>query len=201
MRPEERKDTGREHALIFREVEDRDLILKARRGDVDAYNILVSRWEKRVYNYLLKLLRNREDALDLSQDTFLKAYRALARLDDPRSFPKWIFRIAHNEAISHFRKAKWTVDEEPPEQSEGRAVAAGAPMLRPDLHIAVASALDRLPPEQREAVVLKVYEGFKFHEIAEIQECPVSTAKSRVYHGFDALRDVLAPMERMGETR
>ena len=59
--------------MIFREVEDRDLILKAQRGDVDAYNLLVSRWEKRVFNYLLRLVRNREDALDLCQDVLTDA--------------------------------------------------------------------------------------------------------------------------------
>ena len=69
--------------LIFREVEDRDLIAKARRGDVEAYNLLVSRWEKRVFNYLLRLVSNREDAMDLSQDVFLKAYQNLPKLDDP----------------------------------------------------------------------------------------------------------------------
>ncbi|MBY0372511.1 MAG: hypothetical protein K2Q23_00870, partial [Bryobacteraceae bacterium] len=72
--------------MILREVEDRDLILQARRGKVEAYNLLVSRWEKRVYNYLLRLVRNREDALDLTQDVFLKAYQNLAKLDDPGRF-------------------------------------------------------------------------------------------------------------------
>ena len=68
--------------MIFREVEDRDLIAKARRGDVEAFNLLVSRWEKRVFNYLLRLLSNREDALDVSQDVFLKAYQNLPKLGD-----------------------------------------------------------------------------------------------------------------------
>ena len=90
--------------MIFREVEDRDLIAKARRGNVDAYNVLVSRWEKRVYNYLLRLVRNREDALDLAQDVFLKAFQNLKKLDDPDRFAAWLFRIAHNEAYSLLRK-------------------------------------------------------------------------------------------------
>ena len=83
--------------MIFREVEDRDLILKAQRGDVDAYNLLVSRWEKRVFNYLLRLVRNREDALDLCQDVLLKVYQNLRKLDDPSRFAPWMYRIAHNE--------------------------------------------------------------------------------------------------------
>ena len=69
--------------MIFRAVEDADLIRKARRGDVEAYNLLISRWERRVYNYLLRIVANREDALDLSQDVFLKAYQNLRKLEDP----------------------------------------------------------------------------------------------------------------------
>ena len=84
--------------MIFREVEDRDLIAKARQGDVEAYNLLVSRWEKRIFNYLLRLVSNREDALDLSQETFLKAYQNLRKLDDPARFAAWLFRIG--DAVS-----------------------------------------------------------------------------------------------------
>ena len=90
--------------MIFRAVEDADLIRKARRGDVEAYNLLISRWERRVYNYLLRIVANREDALDLSQDVFLKAYQNLRKLDDPARFAPWLYRIAHNEAYSLFRK-------------------------------------------------------------------------------------------------
>ena len=92
--------------MIFREVEDPDLIAKARRGDVEAYNLLVSRWEKRVFNYLLRLVSNREDAMDVSQDVFLKAYQSLPKLDDPARFSGWLFRIAHNEAFSMLRRKR-----------------------------------------------------------------------------------------------
>ena len=90
--------------MIFREVEDRDLILRSRRGDVEAFNVLVSRWEKRVYNYLLRQLKGREDALDLTQETFLKAYQGIGRLQEVDRFPQWLFRIAHNLIVDHFRK-------------------------------------------------------------------------------------------------
>ena len=92
--------------MIFREVEDRDLIAKARGGDVEAYNLLVSRWEKRVFNYLLRLVSNREDALDVSLVVFLKAYQNLPKLDDAARFSGWLFRIAHNEAFSLLRRRR-----------------------------------------------------------------------------------------------
>jgi RNA polymerase sigma-70 factor (ECF subfamily) len=181
--------------LIFRAVEDADLILKAQRGDVEAFNHLVSRWEKRVFNYLLRILRNREDALDLSQDVFLKAYQNLRKLEDPSRFPSWLFRIAHNEAVSLYRKRRPESEEEPAGLSGGASIAVGGSAVFPvELSLAVAGALGRLSAEQREAVVLKVYQGFKFEEMAEILDCPVSTVKSRLYTALDLLKADLAPI-------
>ena len=177
--------------MIFRDVEDRDLILKARRGDVDAFNVLVTRWERRVFSYIVRSVGDREDSLDLSQDTFLKAYRGLRNLQNVERFPQWLFRIAHNETISWRRKKR----PEPIEDSE--LERATNPSTRreyaAELTVVVKQALKSLPEEQRQAVLLKVYQGFKFHEIADITGVPVSTVKSRVYSGFEALKAVLAP--------
>jgi RNA polymerase sigma-70 factor (ECF subfamily) len=182
--------------LIFREVEDRDLIGKARRGEVEAFNLLVSRWEKRVFNYLLRLVSNREDALDLSQDVFLKAYQNLPKLDDPDRFSAWLFRIAHNEAFSLLRKRR----PEGELTSEPQSSEPGARLFPIELSLAVETALGRLNDDQREAVLLKVYQGFKFEEMAEILECPVSTVKSRLYTALDLLKTTLAPALLRGES-
>jgi RNA polymerase sigma-70 factor (ECF subfamily) len=181
--------------VIFREVEDRDLIAKARRGDVEAFNLLVSRWEKRVFNYLLRLLSNREDALDVSQDVFLKAYQNLPKLGDVDRFAGWLFRIAHNEAFSLLRRKRPETDVIP----DLRPVDAGGRLLPLELSLAVESALKRLNDDQRETVLLKVYQGFKFDEIAEILDCPVSTVKSRLYTALELLKTVLAPSALRGE--
>ncbi|MEO7652764.1 MAG: sigma-70 family RNA polymerase sigma factor [Bryobacteraceae bacterium] len=181
--------------MIFRAVEDADLIPKAARGDVDAFNMLVSRWEKRVFNYLLRITNNREDSLDLSQDVFLKAYQNLKKLDDPSRFAAWLFRIAHNEAYSLFRKRKpEAMDEVPEEESGGARTFGGAAVFPIELSLAVTSALDRLSSDQREAVVLKIYQGFKFEEMAGILSCPVSTVKSRLYTALELLKTDLAPL-------
>ena len=113
--------------MIFRAVEDADLIRHAARGAVEAYNLLVSRWEKRVYNYLLRLTSNREDALDLAQDVFLKAYQNLRKLEDPGRFGPWLYRIAHNEAYSLFRKRRpeTDVDELEPDAVETGIMVGG----------------------------------------------------------------------------
>ena len=180
--------------MIFREVEDRDLIAKARRGSVDAYNVLVSRWEKRVFNYLLRLVGNREDALDLSQDVFLKAYQNLRKLEDPAKFAGWLFRIAHNEAYSLLRKNR----PEGELSAEPRAGESSGRMFPVELSLAVQGALTRLSADQREAVLLKIYQGFKFEEMAEILSCPVSTVKSRLYTALDLLKQTLAPVNMGG---
>jgi RNA polymerase sigma-70 factor (ECF subfamily) len=186
--------------LIFRAVEDADLIRQAARGNVEAYNLLVSRWEKRVYNYLLRLTRHREDALDLTQDVFLKAYQNLRKLDDTARFAPWLYRIAHNEAYSMFRKKRpeTDVEELEPERTEMEITVGGSPVFPIELSLSVAAALDRLSPDQREAVVLKIYQGFKFEEMAEVLECPVSTVKSRLYTALDLLKAELAPARPRG---
>jgi len=186
--------------LIFRAVEDADLIRQAARGSVEAFNLLVSRWEKRVYNYLLRITGHREDALDLTQDVFLKAYQNLRKLDDPSRFAPWLYRIAHNEAYSMFRKRRpeSDVDEIEPEATEAGITVGGSSVFPVELSLAVAAALDKLTPDQREAVVLKIYQGFKFEEMAEILGCPVSTVKSRLYTAFDLLKLQLAPIKTRG---
>jgi RNA polymerase sigma-70 factor (ECF subfamily) len=176
--------------LIFREVDDRDLVLRTRKGNVEAYNALISRWEKKLYNYLLRITSDPEESFDLCQEVFLKAYQNLSRLDDPARFGPWIYRIAHNEAISHIRRRR-------PEAELNDQLAGSDPgpgMAPVEVSLAVEAALARLSPEQREAVVLKVYEGFKFEEIAQILDCPPSTIKSRVYSGMDLLKDFLSPV-------
>ncbi len=186
--------------MILRAVEDADLIRQAARGGVEAYNLLVSRWEKRVYNYLLRITGNREDALDLAQDVFLKAYQNLRKLDEPGRFAAWLFRIAHNEAYSMFRKKRPEADvEDLPVESAGAGITVGgSPVFPIELSLAVTAALGRLSSDQREAVVLKIYQGFKFDEIANILDCPVSTVKSRLYTGLELLKAELAPVGTRG---
>jgi RNA polymerase sigma-70 factor (ECF subfamily) len=190
--------------LIFRAVEDADLIRRAAgsngQGAVEAFNLLVSRWEKRVYNYLLRITSNREDALDLTQDVFLKAYQNLRKLDDPSRFAPWLYRIAHNEAYSMFRKRRPEADaaDLEPEATETGIILGGSAVFPVELSLAVAGALERLSAEQREAVILKIYHGFKFEEMAEILACPVSTVKSRLYAAFEILKAELAPIQTRG---
>ena len=186
--------------MLFRIIEDRELVERARRGDVESYNVLVSRWEKKLYNFLLRLTGNREDALDLSQEAFFKAYQSLGTLDDAGKFSSWLYRIAHNQAMSKFRgdsrrrEDAGDLSNTAAEPRTGNSVSLtnGRRAFPLELELIVERALDELSTEQREAILLKVHHGFQFNEIAGILACPVSTVKSRIYSGLELLKKSLA---------
>src|SRR5213592_4601875 len=129
--------------------EDSKVIERVLDGDSEAFNLLIRQWERPIYNFIVRMIGDRNEAMDLSQDCFMKAYRELHTLKDHHRFSSWLYRIA------------------------------------------VEKALGQLPPDQREAVVLKVFQSLKFEEIAAIQDAPISTVKSRLYMGFEKLRAIL----------
>ena len=186
-------------SLILHNIKDRDLILRARNSDVQAYNILVSRWEKKIYNYFLRSIRDRDDALELSQETFLKAYRGIHGLKEIDRFPQWLFRIAHNEVASLLRRGKLATTNDELElavdtASLPRTWLGGSGYGSTELGFLIEQALGSLTSQQKQVVLLKVYQGFKFDEIARILDCPVSTVKSRLYNALDVLKNILAPV-------
>ena len=181
------------------EAPDRELVSAAKGGDLRAFNLLVVRWERKLYNYLLRSTGNRDDAMDLCQETFLKACRGLPGLASVERFPNWLFRIAHNELASAHRKARPVgssdnLDLLPDIASLPRSRLGDFGYGGPELSFLIEQALNSLPASQREVLVLKVQYGFKFDEIAEIVGCPVSTAKSRLYAALAALRESLEPV-------
>ena len=163
---------------------DRHLIERTLSGDAESFNALVRQWEKPIYNFIVRMIGNRDEAMDLSQDVFLKAFRELRSLKDRDRFSGWLYRIAHNTCYSRLRRdiGKTWVELDP---------ETGARSSRVEDRIAVERALKQLPEDQREAVILKVYQSLKFEEIAVIQDAPVSTVKSRLYMGFEKLRAIL----------
>lgn len=171
---------------------DAALVRDAMSGQPEAFNVLVRRWERKVYSFLVYLTGRPEDAFDMCQEVFLSGYRHLGQLKDPHKFPQWLFRIARNTAHSHARQEREEEtalkDLDPAQGSSRVKVGEVGQWERGELKILVERALAGLPLEQREAIVLKFYQGFKLAEIAEIQGCPLSTAKTRVYSGFEQLR-------------
>jgi RNA polymerase sigma-70 factor (ECF subfamily) len=165
-------------------VDDRKIIERVLKGDTDAFNLLVRQWERPIYNFIVRMIGDREEAMDLCQDAFMKAYRELDTLKDRDRFSSWLYRIAHNTCFSKLRKdhGKTFVELEPETRASRMAIES---------RLAVEKALQQLPEDQREVVVLKVFQSLKFEEIAAIQDAPVSTVKSRLYMGFEKLRSIL----------
>jgi RNA polymerase sigma-70 factor, ECF subfamily len=168
----------------LRPVDDRRIIERVLKGDTEAFNLLVQQWEKPVFNFIFRLIGDREEAMDLCQESFMKAFRELATLKDRDRFSAWLYRIAHNTCYSRLRKdIGKTFVEFDPDSRAGRSPI--------ESRLAVEKALLHLPEEQREVVVLKVFHDLKFEEIAQVQGAPVSTVKSRLYMGFEKLRSIL----------
>jgi RNA polymerase sigma-70 factor (ECF subfamily) len=185
-------------------VSDKELVQRVAGGDCDAFNLLVGRWEKKLFNLAYRLVGNREDAFDICQDTFIRAYEQMHQLKDPGKFAQWLFQIARNLCISHHRSSKpasqhLVIGAESEEMDLEALLSDGSPIsldggerFQPsELRLIVERALSYLPMEQKETVVLKIYEGLKFSEIAEITETPVSTVKSRLYLGLSQLKKIL----------
>ena len=174
---------------------DAVLVRDAKGGSPEAFNALVRRWERKVYSFLVYLSGRPEDAFDMCQEVFLSGYRHLGQLKDPDKFRQWLFRIARNTANSHGRhvqEAETSLsDLGPAEGTSPVRVGESGHWEQGEMKILVEKALAELTVEQREAIVLKFYQGFKLEEIAEIQGCPVSTAKTRVYSGFERLRKLI----------
>jgi RNA polymerase sigma-70 factor (ECF subfamily) len=182
-------------ALPISDRPDASLVRDVLAGSLEAFNVLVRRWERRVYSYLVYLTGQPEDAFDLSQEVFVSAYANIGRLRKPEVFRQWLFQIAHNTAYSHLRKERGReavlLEADSHDFPPSSRIMGGPLWERSESKLLVEKALAALPVEQHEAIVLKFYQGFNFDEIAEIQSCPVSTIKTRFYAGLEQLRKIL----------
>jgi len=181
---------------------DAELIGMFLGGEAEAFNTLVRRWERDVYNFVLRYAGNREDARDLCQSAFVKAYRRLHRLKDPERFSPWIYQIALNACRDRFRSQQRrptcsldALQVEGMEEALGMATLPGSgpdDAAHPrDVGRLLQRAMQRIPEEQRAVVIMKEYHGLKFAEISEALRVPLNTVKSRMYYGLKALRGIL----------
>ena len=174
-------------------------------GDVAAFNQLISRWDRAVYNFVYRVVGHEEDAKDLVQETVIRVYNGLGRLNDPNKFPSWLFRIAHNVCLDRLRSGKYrpvVSTDALPEGGVERLIDDRIDLLsqrvnpedavyRKELSAILARALQSLSEEQRTAVVMREYNGYSSREIAEILGVPVGTVRSRIFHGLRNLGRVL----------
>lgn len=178
--------------------DDRELIAACLKGDSTAFGELVYRYQDRLYNTILRLVDNSEDALDVIQDAFLNAYQSLDSFKGDAQFFTWLYRIAVNTAISHKRKKRVLariVDRlgelilEPSDPSEFSR--PGHALEQAEQEQMLQRALMRLSPEHRAVLVMKELEGQRYEQMAEILGVPVGTIRSRLHRARLELRELL----------
>jgi len=175
---------------------DEELVARSRSGDMDSFNQLILRWERPIYALAYRVIGQEEDARDVAQETFLRAFRALPGFKGQAKFSSWIYRIALNLCRDWIRRKRRTPVSQMPEDVDLADLAAEQEpsesvedlVARRELSAVVEEAMTILPEEQRTAVILKEYHGMTFQEIADLQGVPLSTVKTRLYQGLSVLR-------------
>lgn len=183
-------------------VVDADLVRKAQSGDARAFDQLVTRYRAKVYGMCYHLVQNDQDAWDLSQEAFIKAWRALGSFKGDSSFYTWIYRISHNCAYDWLRKKKIQGDGEFNDETN-KPIAAGAEAVpkgdrRPDevlkgreLGARIQDAIAQLSPDHRTAILLREVEGQSYEDIAQVMECSLGTVMSRLFYARKKLQELL----------
>ena len=188
---------------------DQEVVLQARAGLETAYRELIRRYERPVFALLFRMVRDRELAEDLAQETFIKAMNAIESYRPEFKFSSWIFKIANNAAIDHLRRRELdtlSLDGSPhaetPEAMQATALQIGARQESPldtveakELGGAIEAAIARLRPEYRSCILLRHVEGRAYEEIAEILDLPLGTVKTYIHRARNELRQTLAHLK------
>ena len=188
------RDLAAEHG-----VSDHVLVLKAQAGDREAFGELVTRYMRRAYYAALGLTGSHDDALDLSQEAFVRAYRARASLDPDRPFYPWLYQIVRRLCFNlqrDRRTRRRRMEEATPwlQDQAGARAAASDPARsaeRSEFRCRLEVAIDALPEREREVLVLKEFEGLRYREIAELLGIPIGTVMSRLYTARRNLAEIL----------
>ena len=178
---------------------DEELVTLSQGGDLDSFSQLVLRWERPIYALAYRVIGREEDARDVAQETFLRAFRALKGFKGQAKFSSWLYRITLNLCRDWMRRERRTPVSQAPEGIDIIELAGeGTPsesiedlVGRKQLGLAVSKAMALLPEDQRTAIILKEYHGLTFQEIADLLDCPLSTVKTRLYQGLTVVRKQL----------
>ena len=188
--PQERKP-------VSNQADDKKLVKRVQKGDKGAFDLLVLKYQHKIVNLVMRYVRDPELALDIAQEAFIKAYRALPRFRGDSAFYTWMYRIAVNTAKNHLaaqrrRPMDIELDLQDPEQYDLHAKLKETDTpegvtLSNELRETVEKAIAALPEDLRTAIVLRELEGMSYEEIAQTMECPVGTVRSRIFRARDAI--------------
>lgn len=187
---------------------DAELVQLSQSGDLDAFDRLVIRHRGRIYALIMNMIHNDADAWDLTQDTFVKAWKALPKFEARANFFTWLYRICHNVTYDWLRKRSNKIQKaEFDDRIEATSMEASAPTtpraaLAPDAHAErnelrqrIDDAINQLSPEHREVILLKEVEGLSYQEIADSVDCVIGTVMSRLHHARKKLQRILNDLQ------
>lgn len=183
---------------------DQALVERVQAGERSAFDVLVSRYQHKVVKLVMRYVRDQSEALDVTQEAFLKAYRALPRFRGDSAFYTWLYRITINTAKNHLVAARrrpldYNLDLQDSDQYElhGRLKDIDTPervLMSEEIREAVNQAIEALPEDLRTAIMLRELEGMTYEEIATTMECPVGTVRSRIFRARDAIDKRVRPL-------
>jgi len=190
---------------------DQLLVERAQRGDRRAFDLLVLKYQQKIVKLVMRYVRDPTEALDVSQEAFVKAYRALPGFRGESAFYTWLYRIAINTAKNYLvalqrKPVEFDLDAQDPEYSERNAQMRDEETpegiaMQDQLRETVERAIAALPEELRTAIVLRELEGLSYEEIAQVTGLATGTVKSRLHRARAALKEALAKAENKGHLR
>jgi RNA polymerase sigma-70 factor (ECF subfamily) len=176
---------------------DKELVKRVQKGEKGAFDVLVLKYEHKIVNLVMRYVRDPELALDITQEAFIKAYRALPRFRGDSAFYTWLYRIAVNTAKNYLaaqrrRPMDIELDLQDPEQYglHAKLKESDTPeglALSQELQDTLERAIAALPDDLRQAIILRELDGMSYEEIAQTMECPVGTVRSRIFRARDAI--------------
>ena len=183
---------------------DQYLVERVQRGDKKAFDILVRKYQHKLAKLISRYVYDPSEVMDVVQETFLKAYRAIPNFRGDSAFYTWLYRIGVNTAknylIAQGRKPPSVdIDAEEAEQYEGESdlkeyATPEGMLLREEIEKTVFDTIENLPDDLRKAIVLRELEGLSYEEIAEAMQCPVGTVRSRIFRAREAINEKLKPL-------
>jgi RNA polymerase sigma-70 factor (ECF subfamily) len=182
--------------LMDEQAKEKSWVSSSQRGETQAFNRLVMKWEKKVYNIALRMLQNREEAAEVTQEVFLLAFKNIRRFRRDARFSTWLYRITLNQCITHARNRPpgihLSLDDEKTDMGAMKQMRIAetqvGELLRAEQQNSVLEALLHLQPDQQAVIELKFFQELTFDEIAAVLSIPVSTIKSRLYSGLEVLK-------------
>jgi RNA polymerase sigma-70 factor (ECF subfamily) len=176
---------------------DTELVKRVQKGDKGAFDVLVLKYQHKIVNLVMRYVRDQEQALDITQEAFIKAYRALPRFRGDSAFYTWLYRIAVNTAKNHLaaqrrRPLDVELDMQDPEQYDLHAKLKETDTpegvtISQEVKRTVEKAIQGLPEDLRTAIILRELDGMSYEEIAQTMECPVGTVRSRIFRAREAI--------------